>query len=83
MDCSAAHPLAESDPPAGRAAKCQLKGVTLVVNDRNLFQTYLAEQWGQDDDNKDFDLFILVLSFCPHRSANSAPLSECDGRRTN
>jgi len=37
----------------------------------------MAEQWGQNDKDNDFDLFILLLSFCPHRSANSSPLSEC------
>jgi hypothetical protein len=32
-----------------------------------------AEQWGQNDKDKDFDLFIFFLSFCPHRSANNSP----------
>jgi hypothetical protein len=37
----------------------------------------LAEQLGQNNEDKDSDSFILLLSFCPHHSANSSSLSGC------
>jgi hypothetical protein len=37
-------------------------------------RTMVAGRWWQDDEEKDFDLQSLLLSFCPHRSAISSPL---------
>jgi hypothetical protein len=37
----------------------------------------LAEKWRQNNEDKNSDSFVLLLSFCPHDSADSSPPSGC------